>query len=281
VANQPQLATRTCRLLYYGPAGAGKRDNLLRIAQTLPPEDRLPLAAEDPQRQLAFRLRHGEGGEWTVLIRTLDTGHETYNAGQSAAPAPFDGVVFVAHSSNAHLDQSLSSMEALKAYLDSWGQDITSVPLVLQYNAREEDGCLQVDRLESLLNPWGLLSFPASARQGEGVKETLKAILSLTLSRLLQQEEEEQAVPEPPAPPVSATPASEPPARSQPAPRPVPETDGSRLQVVAEERTGMFFDDLRPPIVVPVKIPKRLLDKFGSARLILEIQVDEGDSMLG
>jgi hypothetical protein len=30
-----------------------------------------------------------------------------------------------------------------------------------------------------------------------------------------------------------------------------------------------------------VKIPKRMLERFGSARIVLEIAIDEGDSMLG
>jgi hypothetical protein len=279
VSNQSQTAIRTCRLLYYGPPRGGKRDNLRKIAEALPAQDRLSLATQDPERQLAFRLHFGQDGDWTVLVQALDTGREIGNPGQAGKPFPFDGVVFVAHSSAANLDQSLSSMEAMKAFLDGWGLDITSLPLVIQYNAREQEGCLPVDRLESLLNPWGLLSFPASALQGEGVKETLKAILSLTISRLVQIEEDEESS-EPEPPPDSPATSADPQAPAMPAgsgAQPV----APQLQIVAENRTGLFFDDLRPPIVVPVKIPKRMLERFGSARIVLEIAIDEGDSMLG
>ena len=281
MSSQSQTATRTCRLLYYGPARAGKRDNLRKIAEALPSQDRLPLASQDPERQLAFRLHYGQDGDWTVLVQALDTGRENYNPGNPGKPFPFDGAVFVAHSSADNLDQSLSSMEAMKAYLDSWGMDITSLPLVIQYNAREQEGCLPVDRLESLLNPWGLLSFPASAAQGEGVKETLKAILSLTISRLVQVEEDEESSESEPAPaPPPAAPAPDSQAAAAPAAGNAQAT-ASQLQIVAENRGGLFFDDMRPPIVVPVKIPKRMLERFGSARIVLEIAVDEGDSMLG
>ncbi len=48
----------------------------------------------------------------------------------------------------------------------------------------------RVDRLEGLLNPWGLLSFPANAKKGEGVREALKAILGLTVNHLETQPED-------------------------------------------------------------------------------------------
>lgn len=285
MSNQSAVAARTCRILYYGPHGAGKRLNLSRIAGSIPAENRLALATPGNERSLAFRLLSGEQGEWTVLLQAIDTGYEPPGANPADSALPYDGIVFVANSTASHLDQSLSSLEALKAYLDGFDTDITSVPLVIQYNAREEDGCLPVDRLESLLNPWGLLSFPASAEQSEGVKETLKAILSLTISKLVQ---------DPPASETATTGGSgagencledraekraevqesvSEPVFSQPAER-------TEIQIVSENRSGIFFEDLRPPIVVPVRIPKRLLDKFGSVRIILEIELDEKDSML-
>ncbi len=284
--------TRTCRILYYGPRGAGKRENLRQIAGGVPSENRLQARGAD---ELAFRLRTGQDGEWRVVLQAVDTGREP--GGDSGGGPPFDGVVFVAHSAAPSLDTCLSAMEQLKAFLDAWGEDVTSVPLVIQYNAREQQGALPLDRLEGLLNPWGLLSFPASSRQGEGVKETLRSIISLTISRRLERGDA-------PARPASRPPEGrgtpEAPGRSVPAgrgdgtraePRPParnPGRGGERggpagggdLQIVHEE-PALFFDDIRPPIVVPVRIPRRLLDKFGSARIVLEVEVIDQDPLLG
>jgi hypothetical protein len=291
-------ATRTCRILYYGPGGAGKRENLKQIIASVPAEHRLEIA-EDPSREIAFLLRNGDQGDWRVLVRALDMGQEPLPmAGQPTDP-PFDGLVFTVHSGVARLDQSLSCFEALKAFLDAWGRDLMTMPLVIQYNRREQPDILPVDRLESLLNPWGLLSFPASTTQREGVKETLKAILGLSISQILQDEERVGTTatergefdPSPPVPGTDHTPEP---------PKPLVEAetaaDGGRhsvksgpsgkgrnvrdLSALAEGRTA-FFDELRPPIVVPVRVPRKLIEKHGSVRILLEVQIDDDSSLLG
>ncbi|MFH1841711.1 MAG: hypothetical protein ABIF77_00755 [bacterium] len=284
MSNQSTVAVRTCRLLYYGSQGAGKRSNLQQIVASIPEENRLALATERPGRQIAFRLHTSEHGDWNVLVEAIDTGQEQFHPGHQRENLEVDGIVFLAHSAASRLDQSLSSLETLKAFLDSFGEDITSVPLVIQYNGREEPDCLPVDRLESLLNPWGLLSFPASISRGEGVKESLKAILSLTISNLVQGravEDTDQY--------VEVAPGSNPPeidveTRKAGSESVEPVVNGlspdlHNLQIVSEDRSGLFFEDLRPPIMVPVRIPKRLLEKFGSARIILEIEVVDSDTM--
>mgnify|MGYP000144118348 CR=1 FL=1 len=63
-----KTATKTCRLLYYGPAGAGKRENLSLIHRTIPPEARLQVAVEDPERQIAFQFRRPGEEPWQVLV---------------------------------------------------------------------------------------------------------------------------------------------------------------------------------------------------------------------
>ena len=298
MTTQTAVVVRTCRLIYYGPAGTGKRDNLLHIAKSIPAQHRLPVVAGDPEREIAFLLKSGAQGDWQVSVQTVDTANEGQFPGEISLP--FDGVVFVAHSASSLLDQTLSSLEALKAFLDRWGRDITSVPLVLQYNMRSSEGCLPVDRLESLINPWGLLSFPANAATGEGARETLKAILSLTISHLIRSSENVGvAAPQasertpirpsaPTAPSQMGRPLVAPPSPNEPAavtdhPAELlsdPTEEDATLNVTSEDRGGIFFEDLRPPIVVPVRIPRKLLEKYGSARIILEVEVDDGNSMM-
>ena len=65
---------KTCRLLYFGPAEAGKRANLRYIHQSIPPEHLLSLVAKDPERQIAFKVAHGDDGQWQVLVQALDSG---------------------------------------------------------------------------------------------------------------------------------------------------------------------------------------------------------------
>lgn len=254
-------ATRICRILYYGPANCGKRANLAQIQASLPAEHRLAMATSDASRELAFSLRNGNQGDWQVIVQAMDVGREPPVV--SGSRPPFDGIVFVCDSRSDRLDECLSAMEGLKQYLDCWRLDIMSVPMVLQYNRRDGDQVLPVDRLESLINPWGLLAFPSAATAGEGVRETLKAVLSLTISQLLQQAASDHEVQDdlsidssPPVPGTHHTPGW---SGSSPPP--------SRSSGKSERPAG------KAAIVIPVEVPRSALGPDGTGRIILEVQI--------
>jgi hypothetical protein len=260
-------ATKTCRILYYGPPGCGKRENLAQIQSSLPPEHRLAVATSDPSRQIAFMLKNGNQGDWQVFVQAVDAGYE---AGIAEGQLPFDGIVFVCDSRSGGLDTGLSAMEGLKTYLDQFRLDIMSMPMVLQYNQRNGDNVLPVDKLESLLNPWGLLSFPAASSRGEGVRETLKAVLSLTISHILQRQQQPETSGEgglaidsnPPVPGTTHTEIAEPVAESPPETVATP----PETRKPAEQRS-------KAALVIPVQVPRSALGPDGTGRIILEVQV--------
>ena len=286
VPTPPMTATRTCRLLYYGQPGTGKRENLRLIHQSIPPEHRLSVATDDPERQIAFRLRQeSAGGEWHVLVQSVDVGSERFKVAGMLERPPFDGVIFVVHSGAGHLDQGLAAFESLKIFLDSWGLDLLHVPVVLQYNRRGPEETVSVDQLESLLNPWGLLSFPANSARAEGVRETLKAALGLAINHLKERQLEVQPEPsqmllDPVAPPRHPGSASK-----GPGGRPQagalnldygPPLPGSEIEARTMARSEAIFDELRPPLVVPVRIPRRLLrGSGGQIRILLEVEIED------
>lgn len=254
-------STRMCRILYYGPPESGKRENLSQIQASLPPEHRLAMATSDPSRELAFSLRNGSQGDWQVVVQAMDVGREPPVV--SGSQPPFDGIVFVCDSRAERLDECLSAMEGLKQYLDCWRMDIMSVPMVLQYNRRDGSQPVTVDRLESLINPWGMLAFPSASATGEGVRETLKAALSLTISQLLQKDPvDDSTMPQPetlavdPNPPVPGTPHT-------PTVEPMP-------------ASGSAAGGAGAAIVIPVAVPRSALGPDGKGRIILEVQVVDG-----
>jgi hypothetical protein len=273
---------QTCRLLYFGPAEAGKRANLRSIHQSIPPEHRLSLAADDPERQIAFKVAHGEAGQWQVLVQAVDAGLEPEAVSGQDTPAPFDGIVFVVDSRLEQLDQSLAAFESLKAFLDAYGLDLTDIPVVIQYNSRDQAEILPVDRLESLLNPWGLLSFPANALKGEGVRETLKSVLGLTVSHLGDQPEDPARATTletvAPAPTAAKDPAPAAPAASGLGIDYGPPIPGTELQESTKALSDAIFQELRPPVVIPVKIPRRLLKGDGKIKILLEVEIDDSDT---
>jgi hypothetical protein len=278
VAAVTSTAQKTCRLLYYGPEDSGKRANLRHIHLSIPPEQRESLASGDPERMISFRVKHGEQGDWQVLVQAVDAGRERYRSAGMPDRAPFDGIVFVVDSSVAQLDHSLASFEALKTYLGTYDLDLMDMPLVIQYNGRDGSDVLPVDRMESLLNPWGLLSFPANAAKGEGVRETLKAVLGLSVNHIKQR-------PEDPAPIEEAVTVAETNNTGQtPAPAESeevlgidygPPLPGSEIGESTKALSNAIFEELRPPVVIPVKIPRRLLAGEGPVRILLEVEIDD------
>lgn len=276
VSELTATAVKTCRILYYGPQNVGKRENLRLIHNSVPPDNRLALATGDPERQIAFRFANEAQGSWQVLVQCVDTGRERYRSAGMPDQPPFDGVVFVASSRAGLLDQGMAAMESLKTYLDSWGLDLLEVPLVIQYNGREHPDTLPVDKLESLINPWGLLSFPGCTGRGEGAKETLKAILGLTVNHLRVRPRLVEA-----PPPQVLAPAEDPGFPSGDTASggldleygpPLP---GTGFEVAALKRGEAIFDELRPPIIIPVRIPRRLLSSSGPVRILLEVEIDD------
>ncbi len=264
-------ATRTCRILYYGPPGCGKRENLAQIQASLPAEHRLAVATSDPSRQIAFMLRNGNQGDWQVFVQAVDAGEEDRLA--AGREVPFDGIVFVCGSTGNGLDGALSAMEGLKTFLDTWRLDLMSMPMVLQYNGRDAADILPVDRLESLLNPWGLLSFPAVSGNGEGVRETLKAVLSLTLSQILQRASEASDAPQDaftvdPNPPVPGTPHT-------PGWEAARNPGGGDASAGPAKGSGPAAGDDHAALIIPVRVPRSALGRDGTGRIILEVRVVE------
>jgi hypothetical protein len=278
LAEETMTSQKTCRLLYYGPTESGKRANLRHIHQSIPPEHLLSLASEDPERQIAFQVTHGNDGNWHVLVQAVDAGRERYRTAGMAEQPPFDGIVFVVDSRLDQLDQSLAAFESLKTYLDTYGLSLTEVPVVIQYNSREQTDILPVDRLESLLNPWGLLSFPANAIKGEGVRETLKSVLGLTVNHLNEQSEDpartvafETAVTEDPEAGGKEE-GSESCGLGIDYGPPIP---GTEIQESTKSLSDAIFEELRPPVIIPVKIPRRLFNGKGPINILLEVEIDD------
>jgi len=103
-----------------------------------------------------------------------------------------DGVVFVADSLEVRRKANLLSLKDLAENLQEEGNNVFTIPLVLQYNKRDlgDEGIpiMPVDLMEKDLN--SKLKVPyyvASALKGTGVGQTLKQVMLLTL-RHLQKE---------------------------------------------------------------------------------------------
>ncbi len=124
---------------------------------------------------------------------------------------------------------------------------------------------------KSLLNPWGLLSFPASSIRDEGVRETLKSILGLTVNHLTHNS---QTSPQPTPAQLSEKPVVEISTSGDPLGLEYgPPLPGSEIPQDTKDRGQAIFDQLSSSVVVPVQIPRGLLEKDGPLRVLLEIEI--------
>jgi hypothetical protein len=147
-----------------------------------------------------------------------------------------DGVVFVADCAADRQAENRESLESLAAFLKSYGQSLSSIPVVFQFNKSDLPGALDAGEMQRALNPAGLPSFKASSQSGEGVLQTLLGLVKTVLAGLrdkglegIGSGEGLQRIVEPPAaePPSAAQTSAQ--ADAPSAPLAAVETDSARL----------------------------------------------------
>ncbi len=201
------------KIVYYGPGLCGKTTNLSYIYAKTAPGSRGEMVSLETEtdRTLFFDLLPLEvgkvGGFRTRLQLYTVPGQVFYNTTRKLVLKGVDGVVFVADSQRPMADVNVESLHNLQENLAELGLDVSTIPLVLQYNKRDLRNILGVDELERALNPNGVLQgFEAIAVQGDGVFETLKAITKLTLKNLRRRMAVQDSGRAAPSTPERATP---------------------------------------------------------------------------
>jgi hypothetical protein len=119
-------------------------------------------------------------------------GQVKYNSTRKLVLKGVDGVVFVADSLKIRHEKNIISLKNLAENLKGYGLNIMKIPLVMQYNKRDlaNEGVplLSIEEMERIYNrQLKAPSFAASAVTGQGVNDTLKTCLVLTLKSIRQQ----------------------------------------------------------------------------------------------
>jgi len=186
------------KVVYYGPGPSGKTTNLEAL------------------HEQAARARCGEltsintNGESTLYfdymplnvgsVAGLEThfqlytvpGQECYNSTRKLVLEGVDGLVFVADSSAAMLNENLESLHNLVENLNEYGKSLERIPLVIQWNKRDLPDALPVEDLEALINPTQVPTVEAVAKSGQGVSPTLKALANAVLKNVANDAAEER-----------------------------------------------------------------------------------------
>ena len=187
-----------CKIVYYGPGRCGKTTNLEYIFKhnrSLMTDEMVSVQTKGDVT-LFFDFAPMEVGkikgcDVRVQLYTVP-GQVKYSSTRKLVLKGVDGVVFVADSLKVRHEKNILSLKDLSLNLKEYGKNVLDFPLVMQYNKRdlEEEGLpvMAVDAMDRFYNrQLKAPAYAASAITGEGVNDTLKACMVLTLRSLKKQ----------------------------------------------------------------------------------------------
>ncbi len=176
------------KIVYYGPGLCGKTTNLLQIYSRIGNDkgEMISLANRE-DRTIFFDFASfdiGKLGDFSVKFSIYTVpGQSVYKVTRKLVLKGVDGVVFVADSAPNRFRSNLVSMQEMAEHLQEVaGVSIKDVPMVIQYNKRDLPDALPLEVLGKI-NVGNVPAIEAVAVRGEGVMETLNAIVSLVLSK--------------------------------------------------------------------------------------------------
>lgn len=183
----------TAKIVYFGPPKAGCNTNVQALWDGLGSD-----ASLEPSRLHRFNAPDGSEQSLYFDVRgdhELDGFGVRYRIyslpGGIADPVHrrevmrgVDAIVLVADSrpeANAPNEDAMLELEEL---VGEQGLDLAKLPVVLQVNHLDEPRARGADDVTYALNPFGFPVLEASARDGEGVRETFDAIAALARERI-------------------------------------------------------------------------------------------------
>jgi len=180
----PQTKKINCKIVYYGPALAGKTTSLLSLQEKIKTRKKGKVIKTIPktERTMFFDFVSMSSRE---KIRNYQTrfqiytvpGQVLYEDSRKLLLNGVDGIIFVADSRLEYVEDSLRSMNELRLNLGKLGYNPDDIPMVIQYNKRDSSTAVDVDELRNVINPNGLPDFETVANKGTGVIESFETLL--------------------------------------------------------------------------------------------------------
>jgi mutual gliding-motility protein MglA len=181
------------KVVYYGPALSGKTTNLQSLFQKIDPKVRGRLMTLDTKddRTLFFDMmpvffRTQAGVKVKLKLYTVP-GQVMHESTRRIVLQGTDAVAFVADSRRSEAASTLAYWNNMLKNLEANGLDFRSLPIVIQMNKRDLEDARREEEVGDLRRVIQPPMVPAVAIRGEGVVETLYAILQLCYRSLDKQ----------------------------------------------------------------------------------------------
>jgi len=176
------------KLVYYGPGLSGKTTNLQALHAMCLETSRGEMFSVNTQEDrtlffdlLPINLGYIYGNAIHLQIYTVP-GQVQYDASRRVVLGGADGVVFVADSSEAKMQENVDSLSNLYHNLNANRLNIKQIPFVIQYNKRDLPDAMPVGVMNRRLNFRSVPFFEAIAPRGTGVMETFLSITKETVA---------------------------------------------------------------------------------------------------
>lgn len=178
------------KIVYYGPGVSGKTTNLLYIHSKVAPDLKGELVSLQTQEDrtiffdfLQLEVGKIKGKKPKFNLYTVP-GQVYYAYSRKVILNGVDGVVFVADSQFDRLEANLETLNDLENNLRQDGHKMDEFPWVIQYNKRDLPNVAPIQYLQLKLNKFNVPYFEAVATRGDGVFETLKAVINLVVANV-------------------------------------------------------------------------------------------------
>ena len=176
------------KLVYYGPGLSGKTTNLRSLHAMCSEAQRGEMFSVNTQEDrtlffdlLPINLGYIYGNAIHLQIYTVP-GQVQYDASRRVVLGGADGVVFVADSAEAKMQDNVDSLSNLYHNLNANRLNIKQIPFVLQYNKRDLPDAMAVGVMNRRLNFRSVPYFESVANLGTGVLDTFLAITRETVA---------------------------------------------------------------------------------------------------
>lgn len=180
----------TLKVVFYGPALSGKTTNLQMIHQFLDPNARGRLMTLDTadDRTLFFDLlpvffKSKTGFKVKLKLYTVP-GQVMHTSTRRIVLSGADGIAFIADSQRSEAKANTDAWRSLLENMKENGLSPDQVPIAIQFNKRDLPNVRTDAEIEEIRAKSKEPVFTAVAVRGEGVLETLFALLRLTYRKL-------------------------------------------------------------------------------------------------
>ncbi len=177
-----------CKIVYFGPSGAGKTTTIRYIYGEASKGDkgRMISIASAADHTLFFDfvpLNLGKIRDHSVRLHLYTVpGEIGYQQSRALISKGIDGIIFIADSRLEMMEDNLKCLADLKTILLKEGHNWGEIPAVFQFNKQDLKTAIPASKLNEYLNPDRFPSFETIATKGKGITESFRSIVTTVVA---------------------------------------------------------------------------------------------------